>query len=497
MNLSILNYYFRLAFEKEILWRAIRVAIIVGLILNLINNTEIFLSFSFKNVSPITAILTFFVPYIVSTYSSVFSNKKLKAGSLSHLDAILKCKSCKKTNFHIHIGQSIEPCLNCNEKTNWKPLSIFSFTRNNDEMVKSLALFARHNPQPLLRIDANGFIIAANPATETLFENEHLTGNNILYFLPEIKQFDLHDILHNEEIKETVISSKGKFYNLILKGVTVLSTIHIYGNDITEIVLAERKIKQQAEEINNSIQYAWRIQKAMLPHNDYIKTIFPEHLVFYRPKNTVSGDFYWINEIEHYKIIAIADCTGHGVPGAFMSMLGISILNEIILREKIIHPDKILNSLRERLISSLTKGKTDSEVTDGMDISLAVINSKENTIRFSGAYNPLYVVRNGEMLIYEADRMPVGRYINEHIPFTIKELKYQSKDRIYMFSDGYKDQTGGDKSKKYSSKIFKKVLIELEKHPFNKQAKVLETTFDDWKKHHEQVDDVLVFGISL
>ena len=493
---EIIRYYFHLSIERSSLIRASRVAVLVGIILILINNPEI-LSGNFSDLNQGSIVMSFLVPFLVSTYSSILSHNKIKPGEISPIDGALKCNNCKKANFHIQIGQEAGECPQCKTDTRWKITRIFNASPSQNDMIKSLALFARHNPQPLFRIDADGIIIASNPASNLLLKNENPSNENITILLPELKQFDFNQIIENEEEKKIVISIKGEFFNLMLKGVSALKTVHIYGNDITQIVLAEQKIKSQAHEINESIQYAWLIQKAMLPHSKLFDTIFPSHFIFYRPLNIVSGDFYWVNNVEHLKILAVADSTGHGVPGAFMSMIGISILNEIILREKIYEPDKILNSLRERIIFSLSSGNKSNDVSDGMDIALIVINTNDNTLSFSGAYNPLYILRNGELIIIKADHMPVGKFINDHLSFNLTKTNIKPNDRLFLFTDGFKDQWGGEKGKKYSSIAFQKLIIELGKSPFDKQLNIMSTVFDTWKSDNEQLDDVLVVGIEI
>ena len=493
---SKINFYYRLLVEKSLLKNATIIAIIVGFIINFVNNPTIYKS-TFAELHLAQMILTFFIPFFVYIFSSLHSQAKLKPGNISHIDAILKCKSCSKEDFHIHIGQQIEECPMCKKRTRWKLLQIFSFVRTENEMLKSLALFARHNPQPLFRINEKGIIVASNPASELLFEKENFIYQEITKLIPELKQFDFTEIIKNESEKKIVFAISNKFFNLMLKGVSSLNTIHIYGNDITQIVLAEQKIKQQAQSINESIQYAWIIQKSMLPHDTFFKNIFPKNFIFYRPLNVVSGDFYWVNQIGHLKILAVADCTGHGVPGAFMSMIGISIINEIILRENIYEPDKILNRLRERIISSLSSGDNNYKLSDGMDIALIVIDTRDYSLSFSGAYNPLYILREGELIITKADRMPVGKFVNDNISFNKNKSLIKPKDRIFMFTDGYKDQWGGERGKKFNAKAFRKLITDLSNYPFEKQFDIISKTFDDWKLDNEQVDDVLVVGIEL
>ncbi|MBN2820272.1 MAG: SpoIIE family protein phosphatase [Bacteroidales bacterium] len=492
----MITYYIHLAFQKKTLIRSLRVALLVGIVLNLINTPELFI-LSTANLKIGKVLLTFLVPFLVSTYSSVLSHKTIKPGAISNLDALLKCNSCKKTNFHIHIGQEVEECPTCKEKTSWNPFKVFTLSTSENDLLKSLALFARYNPMPLFRTTDKGTILGANPASEHLFSDTDLVNQNIKELIPEIRNVDFEELISGEKLKEVVIEKSGRHFNLLLRGVPALHSIHVYGNDITEIVNAELKIKQQAHEIRQSIQYAWRIQQAMLPANETLTYLFSNNFIFYRPRNTVSGDFYWANQTDKYKIIAVADCTGHGVPGAFMSMMGISLLNEIILREKITAPSKILNTLRERLILSLKNKGIDSNVADGMDISLISIDSDNNLLRFSGAYNPLYIVRNSELLLLEADRMPIGQFVNDTVPFSEKGIDLTNGDNLFLFTDGFKDQTGGEKLKKYSSKQFKSLLIEISKTPSQEQGQLLGDAFDNWKQEQEQVDDVLVIGLQV
>mgnify|MGYP006297121033 CR=1 FL=1 len=414
------RFFMDLATEKRTLKRAIRVALLVGVILNLINQPGIFVSFSFHEASIAKILLTFIVPFGVSLYSSILSGSKVKPGRVSRLDAILKCKRCNKTNFHVHLGEPVGECPECKKKTRWSPAQIFLFARTDQELLKSLALFARYNPQPLFRIDRDGVILGANPESEKLLDQESLAGQKVQASIPEDEQVNLHELAHKGYKKEFVVSLSGHDYNFVLQGVPVLNSIHVYGNNITEIIRAEKKIKKQAEEIQSSIHYAWRIQRAMLPETNLVHRIFPGHFIFYRPRNIVSGDFYWVNRVYNYRIAVVADCTGHGVPGAFMSMMGISLLNEIILREKIVEPDKILNKLRSRLLLSLKTSNNKTQVSDGMDISLVIIDDEKKTLTFAGAYNPLYIFRNQELIELKGDRMPIGKFVNDDTPFSQK-----------------------------------------------------------------------------
>lgn len=492
------NYYFYLATEKSTLSRALRVAILVGIILNLINNPAVITSFSFVDVHVGRVILTFVVPFLVSTYSSVLTGGSMKPGKTSRIDALLKCNSCKTTSFSVNVGQTIDECPTCKKNTRWRLKKLFSFAPSGHEMLKSLALFARHNPQPLFRLDEKGVIIGANPASEEIFGKSNLSGMKLEQYVPEVREINFENLVETEGVEDLILEINGHHYRFLFKGVVPIHTVHVYGNDITEIVKAERKIRSQAQEINSSIRYAWRIQKSLLPGNAFMSEIFPVSFVFYRPRNVVSGDFYWVNKIGDIKIIAVADCTGHGVPGAFMSMLGISLLNEIVLREEITDPDRILNEMRRKLIEALTSQQDDAaDVSDGMDMAIVTIDVRESTMSYSGAFNPLLLCRDGSLHIFEADRMPVGKFYGEMKSFSVKDDIVKKGDRIFLFSDGYQDQFGGDKDKKFSQQGLKELIVRTDPLSMDQVSESIQKEFDQWKRDSEQVDDVLVVGIEF
>ncbi len=493
-----ISYFLHLATEKRTVYRALFISVLVGLILYMLYHPQWPASFfGLGEINVGRLVLSVAIPFTLIILSTIISKSNLKPGNVSHIDALLKCNSCNKADFHVHVGQELEECPSCKKKTKWIPKQIFSFAKSDNEVLKSLALFARHNPQPLFRIDVNGIINSSNPASEDLLAQASLAGQNLLELLPELRPFDLGKLIENDDVQEVLISIKGNFYNLLLKGVNSINTINIYGNDITKIKLAEQKIQAQSEDIKESIRYAWTIQKAMLSNDKFIEEILPSRFIMYRPRNVVSGDFYWINQIRNLKIIIAADSTGHGVPGAFMSMLGISILNEIILREKLVEPDVILNQLRERIIESLETGSYEKNVQDGMDVALAVIDTENNSLSFAGAFNPLVLFRNNQIEIIDADDMPVGKHVNDKVPFSHQKLDIMPNDRFYLFTDGYKDQFGGERDKKFGMKAFKNLIQETGNLPVNKQHEIFEQTFDHWKNGYDQVDDVLVICIEI
>ncbi|MBI4649562.1 MAG: tetratricopeptide repeat protein [Bacteroidia bacterium] len=260
-------------------------------------------------------------------------------------------------------------------------------------------------------------------------------------------------------------------------------------------------IEEQKKEITDSINYAKRIQQAVLPDLTNLSGL--EWFVLFRPKDIVSGDFYWATRINEWLIVTVADCTGHGVPGAFMSMLGVSFLNEIVRKKEIIKASQVLENLRESIIDALQQKGKEGEQQDGMDIAFCAINTTSRVLQYAGAKNPLYIVetRHASSLQYQlteikADKIPVGIYINME-PFTHNEILLNQGDIIYLASDGYIDQFGGENRKKLLNKRFKEILIQISNEPMNIQKEILEQTFENWKGENAQIDDVTVLGLKI
>ena len=256
----------------------------------------------------------------------------------------------------------------------------------------------------------------------------------------------------------------------------------------------KNKIKTAHKNITDSINYAETIQQALLPSIKLINSYLNEYFLLFKPKEKVSGDFYYINKIDKYLVFAIADCTGHGVPGGFLTMLGITYLHEIVKREEIVNPGKILNILRERFKNTFKEFGTNNN--NGLDIALCAINTKTNILQYAGAYNPLIIIRNEELIQYKATRSPIGFHPKER-NFKNNEIYLQNNDLIYLFSDGFQDQFGGSKNEKFMAKSFKKLLFEIHKFPMTEQKEELEQTFNKWKGNEEQIDDVSVLGIKF
>ena len=266
--------------------------------------------------------------------------------------------------------------------------------------------------------------------------------------------------------------------------------------DNRSLALQRDQIASQRKEIMDSIYYAQHIQLAIMPDPSLRHEILSDHFLFLRPRDIVSGDFYWATRHGNKSVVVAADCTGHGVPGAFLSMLGISYLNEIVLKLGIYTASEILDQLRDNIKTTMTRT---SERRDGMDLALCVIDYDSMELQYAGAYSPLYIVRKGELMIYSPDKMPVGihTFVGEETKFTNHVIPLQNEDMLYIFTDGYIDQFGGKNDTKFKSKPFKQLLTRLSTMPTEQQKNILIETHDQWKGTGFQVDDILVIGIRI
>jgi len=279
-------------------------------------------------------------------------------------------------------------------------------------------------------------------------------------------------------------------------------------------------IAHQQKDIKDSIRYAFQIQTALFPTDEDLRLILKDYFIFYRPRDIVSGDFYWVNKTGSRIIIVASDCTGHGVPGAFMSMLGIAFLNEIVNKENITNPAQILNRLRENIILAMKQHGENVKQQDGMDSVAVTIDRQALTLEFAGANNPLYIVSSHQSAVHsqqfspnnntdcrpetadfrlteiKGDKMPVAIYTRMH-PFTNHKIDISPGDLVYIFSDGYADQFGGPEGKKFKYKSLKDLLISNRMLPMNEQKKILAGKFDEWKGELPQIDDVLILGIKI
>jgi serine phosphatase RsbU (regulator of sigma subunit) len=347
--------------------------------------------------------------------------------------------------------------------------------------------------------------------------------NAILIAEQKLKDAEKEISAQNAELEMEKLLKKIMIFGLL--GLIVLAVIFFRiikqkKKDNKIIMQQKLEVEEQHKEITDSINYAERIQAAVLTSEDEWDKISKEHFVLFKPRDIVSGDFFWAhhNEEKNISIWATADCTGHGVPGAFMSMLGIGFLNEIVIENGIIKPDEILNDLRSKIIKALVKNKADIEQKDGMDISLCILDKNTNTLEFSGANNSIWILKNhadlsteevensktiihptNEKAIIEikADKQPVGAYVENIKPFKTSHVKLNKDDVIISFTDGYPDQFGGVKGKKLKYKPFKQFFLDNSSHSLENLKMNLEHSFNDWKGDLEQIDDVCVVAVKV
>lgn len=253
-------------------------------------------------------------------------------------------------------------------------------------------------------------------------------------------------------------------------------------------------IEKKQKEITDSITYAKRLQTAILPPETYWKNHLPESFVLYQPKDIVSGDFYWLENVNNLVLFAAADCTGHGVSGAMVSVVCSNALTRTVKEFGITEPDKILNKVRELVLE--TFAKSESDIKDGMDISLCCLNIKTNELFWSGANNPLWYIRENNLNEIKGDKQPIGKNDNPK-PFISHTIQLQKQDTIYIFTDGYADQFGGEKNKKLMYKPLKNLLLEIHQQSLAEQKEILQQHFANWKGNIEQTDDVLIIGVKV
>ncbi len=290
-----------------------------------------------------------------------------------------------------------------------------------------------------------------------------------------------------------------KFNSMVERLQTLYNNLEQKVNERTADLNAKKnELEEQKKDIEDSIRYAKRIQNAILPPMDYVTNLFPDSFIYYQSKDIVSGDFYWVNEIEGKSLMAVVDCTGHGVPGAFMSIIGNDQLNHTISKGKHKVPGEILNSLNEGVTQLLRQTKGNTNVKDGMDLSLISIDYKTLELNYAGAYNSIYIIRSKELIEIKANKFPIGGFLNDDLD-TFDNIKFQleKNDMIYMFSDGYADQFGGPKNKKFKSRNMKNLMIEISEKDCAEQRKILNEKITDWMQNEEQVDDILVSGIKV
>jgi len=313
--------------------------------------------------------------------------------------------------------------------------------------------------------------------------------------------------VHSEEKTKMALENKAKEFILWVTGSTSLFLIILvgllfYANHLKKnknLIISEQNklLAEKNKNITDSIEYAQKIQEAILPPSRILADVFKDYFVLFKPKDKVSGDFYWAHDTKDHVFFAVADCTGHGVPGALMSMMGVGGLNKAVQDDAIVSPSKILNKLNYFVRKSLHNDQKGNKIKDGMDISLCVYNIKNKHLLYSGALMSLYLVRNGELIEYKSDKMPIGHSLEKIKSFSETKIRLEDGDQVYLFSDGYVDQFGGEFGKKLKYQRFRRLIIKSAQINVPEQKRFLEDSFAKWRKDHEQIDDVCIMGIKV
>ena len=391
----------------------------------------------------------------------------------------------------------------------------------NKELEK-LSIVARETYNSVMIMDSQGEIEWVNEGFTRLFG----------YSLEEYKMVKgktLYEVSGHTNIRELVKKCSEEKTSLIYESVNFskdnksyyiqstltpitdengkLKKIVVIDTDITESKKNEEIIKEKNRDITDSITYAKNIQEAILPQKTFIYNSFPEAFVLFKPKDIVSGDFYWFNHVKNsqtenlpvndFKVVAAVDCTGHGVPGAFMSMIGNDLLNQIIIENKNIDPGKILSLLNDGIHRALKQNEKAKHLRDGMDLCLCCLDTSCNELSFAGAVRPLWILRNNELIEIKGDRYSIGGFTDPGSPFTTHKVLLNPGDCVYLFSDGFADQLGGKNNKKLLTKNFKSHLISIQSVPLREQEQLLLQFFDDWKGKEVQTDDCMVIGFKV
>ncbi len=368
-------------------------------------------------------------------------------------------------------------------------------------------------------VNHHGKVEYVSPSAKRIlgFEPEQLMGEGWwnLTRIDELERADIKALTFQQLQQDSLVESVP--YERLLKTATggdkwilwntskgPANTLVGIGHDITDRKKAEQKLIEKHKELEqhnkdmvDSIQYASRIQEAILPDISKIKNAFNDAFILYQPKDVVSGDYYFYYQRGNKTFIAVVDCTGHGVPGALMSFIANGILKEVIIKKGIEEPSEILYALDDELFTALNKQNSEGITNDGMDVALAVFDSEKNTVNYSGAFRPMLLLRDNELVEFDANRYPIGFYGDVEKIFVSKELELKKGDMFYFFTDGYCDQFGGENKKKFNRKRFKELLISLQGMEMEEQRSFLKYVLLNWRQEEPQMDDILVMGVRI
>ncbi len=417
-----------------------------------------------------------------------------------------------ETNYQDRVYQLLHEKLSTIKKTN--NLSSSIYTLSFDTTSQSFFFGVSSQPQPFFRHNYEHYPKELKTHYELggkidVYEDKN--GHWLSAFAP-IKNSEgkvIAVVQADNRFDEFLEEARREiFVNIGISALFTIILIFFLGRTMSSILVKEDQLtarliqsklalEEKSQETLDSILYAKKIQEAILPVISTIKESLPDSFVFHIPRNIVSGDFYWFKKLRGKIFIASVDCTGHGVPGAFMSMIGSVLLDDIISKKKVDEPDEILRLLHKSVVKALKQASKERASRDGMDIALCVIDEEMTTLNFAGAFRPLIQVRDHSLLRIKSDSAPIGGVFGEAPNFTNHKVQLQKGDTFYIYSDGYADQFGGVSNKKYMTRRFREFLLKISPLPMEEQKEKLYKEFQDWKGEAEQVDDVLVIGFKL
>jgi len=336
---------------------------------------------------------------------------------------------------------------------------------------------------------------------DSLFNNKTTSNISILQkqYKSDKEKSELLIVQDEKRKRNTIIFSFVILVIILLTGFVFLLFSRLTGTRKKKKEIEKQKliVDEKNREITDSLNYAKKIQEAILKSDDYIASSLPNSFIFFQPKELVSGDFYWVYKKKDFVFFTVADCTGHGVPGAFMSMIGNSLLNEMIIDRGIENTNVVMDNISNQIKISLDQTSNSESSRDGIDMMLCRLNMKTKELMYTGAKNPLYLIRDNELIEYPGDNRPIGYFVGKGIKFTSTKITLKDNDLIYLFSDGFSDQFGGSKNRKYMIRNFKKFLIKISRLSIENQKIEIEKELNNWKGNNEQIDDICIMGVQI
>lgn len=352
------------------------------------------------------------------------------------------------------------------------------------------------------------FVIVLTIIVFLIYRKTRVITNPIKKLVEHVNRVSNGNLSERAEVSGSteIVTLSTRFNKMIAELEELYNDLEQKVKDRTAEVVAQKAeieaqrdlLAEQQKHIIDSIQYSKRLQNAILPTNDFVEELFPESFVLYLPKDIISGDFYWFHRHNNRRYFSAIDCTGHGVPGALVSMVGQNWLNYAVKDLELEKPSDILDALNDGVMTTFKERDDETSVKDGMDLALCCIDYDRMKLEFAGAYNPVLIVRNGEVTQIKGDKFPIGAFFRGvKGKFQNHEIDVQKGDVVYVYSDGYADQFGGEVGFKFLTKRFRQLLLDIHQKPLDEQKEILEKTINDWMAGLEQVDDITVVGIKV